>query len=67
MKCSQILNRVLDVDPEISGLTQDSRQVRPGDLFFCHGVGEQAIRYCEEAKEKGAAAIVCGENLEGTL
>ena len=27
MKCSQILNRVLDIDPEISGLTQDSRQV----------------------------------------
>ena len=67
MKCSQILNRVLDIDPEISGLTQDSRQVRPGDLFFCHGAGEQAIRYCEEAKDKGAVAIVCGENLEGTL
>ncbi len=67
MKCSQILNQRLIDDPEISGLTQDSRQVRPGDLFFCHGSGEQARKYCEEAKAKGAAAIVCSEDLEDTI
>ena len=67
MKCSQILERVLDCDLKISGLTQDSRQVRSGSLFFCHGTGEQAKRYCEEAMNKGAAAIVCSEKMEGTI
>ena len=69
MKCSQILNRPMntDKDPEIRQLTQDSRQVRPGSLFFCHGVGEQANAYIEEAKAKGAVAVVSREPVEGTI
>ncbi len=67
MKCSQILNRPVKQDMEISGLTQDSRQVCPGDLFFCHGTGEQAKTYCEEALAKGAAAIVSGEEAEAVI
>lgn len=58
MNCSHILNRTLTYDPEICHLTQDSRQVRPGSLFFCCTAGERAYAFIEEAKRRGAAAVV---------
>ena len=33
MRLSQLLHRDLAVDPEITGVTADSRLVRPGFLF----------------------------------
>lgn len=61
MNCSQILNEpwTKTEDPPISHFTQDSRQVRQGSLFFCHGSGEEAKRQIAEARAKGAAMIVC--------
>jgi len=58
MKCSRILGKNLTYDPEIYHLTQDSRQVRPGSLFFCCAVGERAYTFIEEAKARGATAVV---------
>jgi len=43
----------------ISGLTADSRRVRPGDLFFAlSGTNADGVRYIGEAVAKGATAVV---------
>ncbi|MBP1580806.1 MAG: UDP-N-acetylmuramoyl-L-alanyl-D-glutamate--2,6-diaminopimelate ligase [Oscillospiraceae bacterium] len=67
MKCSQILNQALTHDPEIYHLTQDSREVWSGSLFFCNKRGEQAQQYIQDARQRGAAAIVCTEQREDTI
>lgn len=67
MKCSQILNLNLDYDPEISHITQDSRDVRKGSLFFCSKTGEQGRAYLRDAKARGAAVCICAEPQEGCL
>ncbi len=58
MKCSDVLNRALSYDPEICHLTQDSRQVRPGSLFFCCAEGKKAQTFINDARARGAAAVV---------
>ena len=46
-------------DPEITGLSYDSRLVRSGDLFFCvKGFQSDGHRYAQEAVRKGASALV---------
>ncbi|MFZ2004450.1 MAG: UDP-N-acetylmuramoyl-L-alanyl-D-glutamate--2,6-diaminopimelate ligase [Stellaceae bacterium] len=46
-------------DPEIAGLTADSRQVRPGFLFAAlKGVATDGRRFAGEAVAKGAVAIL---------
>ncbi len=66
MRLSQILNEYQEqcslFDLEITHLTQDSREVRPGSLFFCGKQGEVAQRYIGEAEKRGAAAIVCTQD-----
>ena len=48
-----------DPDPEITGLAYDSRQVKPGDLFFCvKGLKLDGHRYLPDAVARGAAAAV---------
>ena len=44
----------------VEGLSDDSRYVREGDLFFCR-VGEHydTHTFAEEAKRRGAVALVC--------
>jgi UDP-N-acetylmuramoyl-L-alanyl-D-glutamate--2,6-diaminopimelate ligase len=45
---------------EISGLAYDSRQVRPGTLFFCvPGFTADGHDFAPVAVERGAAALVC--------
>lgn len=44
-------------DAPIHGCTVDSREVKPGDLFFCKGARFQA-RYLVDAVEAGAACFV---------
>ena len=49
----------LDADPLVSGVRVDSRDVRPGDLFFAlKGSREDGVRHAPEAVRKGAVAIV---------
>jgi len=51
---------------EISGLTADSRQVRPGYLFAAlAGVAAHGRDYLAQAKENGAAAVLSAGDLGG--
>ena len=46
-------------DIAVSGLASDSRQVKPGDLFFAlHGVKADGAAYVADAAKRGAAAAV---------
>jgi len=46
-------------DPEIVQLTEDSRQVQPGALFFARtGTAHDGAAYVDEALRRGAVAIV---------
>ncbi len=48
-----------DAQVNISGLTEDSRQVSPGDLFFCvTGTQQDGHNFAAEALAKGAVALV---------
>src|SRR6476469_8887692 len=45
---------------EITGITDDSRQVQPGNVFVAYrGVEADGHRYIPDAIKRGAAAIVC--------
>ncbi|MAU96768.1 MAG: UDP-N-acetylmuramoyl-L-alanyl-D-glutamate--2,6-diaminopimelate ligase [Fulvimarina sp.] len=49
-------------DPEISSLTADSRQVKPGALFAAlPGSKADGAAFAADAEARGAAAILCGE------
>ncbi len=49
-------------DIEISGITLDSRTVRPGYMFFCiEGTELDGHKFAGKAAEAGAAAIVCSK------
>lgn len=44
---------------EVTGLTADSRQVKPGDLFLCISGGRvDATQFVDDAVAKGAVAVV---------
>src|SRR5687767_8744083 len=46
-------------NPSITGLAYDSRQVKPGDLFFCiRGLKSDGHRFLPDAAAKGAVAAV---------
>lgn len=48
-----------NLDIEIGTLSQDSRQVEPGALFFCiKGTQVDGHRYLKQAAEKGAVAAI---------
>jgi UDP-N-acetylmuramoyl-L-alanyl-D-glutamate--2,6-diaminopimelate ligase len=58
-RLSDLLVPVLADDPDISGLTADSRQVRPGDLFAAlPGVKSDGRAHIAEALAKGATAVL---------
>jgi UDP-N-acetylmuramoyl-L-alanyl-D-glutamate--2,6-diaminopimelate ligase len=55
-------------DPDIAGVTADSRQVRPGFLFAAlNGVRTDGRRFAAEAVAKGAAAILTDDPAALTL
>ena len=73
MKLSQLLAALPDrpalpdVDPDITLITSDSRQVVPGALFVAYpGVSVDGHRFIPQAIERGAVAIV-GERDESEL
>ena len=46
-------------DLVVTGLTMDSRDVRPGDAFFAiGGFGTHGLRFAAQAKEAGAAVVL---------
>ena len=57
-----------DLETEISGISYDSRQTQPGDLFVAiKGFDTDGHRYIGAAMEKGAAAVLCEEPPEGAV
>ena len=71
MKLSKLLYHLYDTplysDPEIKNLVLDSREVKPGDLFFAYK-GEKADgrQYIDDAIKKGAAAILAEVDSESS-
>ena len=53
------------LNPEISGIEQDSRKVKTGSLFVCiEGHQFDGHLFAKEAVERGAVAIVAGKELD---
>jgi hypothetical protein len=66
MLLSQLLNRPFEVDPVITGVTADSRKVRPGFLFAAlPGSQVDGRSFIPGAIAAGAAAILAPEDVEG--
>ena len=66
MRLSQLVHRDLAVDPEITGVTADSRQVRPGFLFAAlPGATVDGRSFIPGAVKAGAAAVLAGEDVTG--
>ena len=73
MKLNELLSGVplldgpADPETEITGLSYDSRQTRPGDLFVAMpGYETDGHRFIPAALAKGAAAVLCQRVPEGT-
>lgn len=76
MKLTDLLSSLLpvyvkgDSTIEITGLTADSRKVKPGDMFIClSGFTVDGHEYAAKALEMGAACILAEKELqlEGTV
>jgi UDP-N-acetylmuramoyl-L-alanyl-D-glutamate--2,6-diaminopimelate ligase len=66
MRLSQILQRDLPADPEITSVTSDSRKAGPGVLFAAlPGVARDGADFAPQAVVAGAAAVICGRDLPG--
>jgi len=66
MRLSQLLHRELAVDPEITGVTADSRLVRPGYLFAAlPGAKVDGRDFAPAAAAAGAAAILASGDIPG--
>ncbi len=64
MKLSDVLARPCDPDPEISGLTADSRKVGPGVLFAAfQGVTADGATFIDDAVARGAAAVLASHDV----
>ncbi len=58
-RLSELLAPILAEDPEIAGLTADSRQVRPGDLFAAlPGTRVDGRDFIPDALKRGASAVL---------
>lgn len=66
LRLSDLVKRDLGVDPVITGVTADSRKVRPGFLFAAlPGSKVDGRSFAPKAAEMGAAAILAGRDIEG--
>ena len=61
-----LLGGTVDGDVEISGISYDTRTIRPGELFVAlTGYKTDGHRFLREAVEKGAAAVICHRAPDG--
>lgn len=74
MKLSELIKKsgltptqlLLKSDPEIIGITSDSRQVKNGILFVAiKGEGQDGHQYVETALNSGASAVVVNDGFKG--
>jgi UDP-N-acetylmuramoyl-L-alanyl-D-glutamate--2,6-diaminopimelate ligase len=64
-RLSELVKRDLAVDPEITGVTADSRKVRPGFLFAAlPGSKVDGAEFAAKAVDLGAAAVIAGRDLQ---
>lgn len=65
-RLSTLVKRDLEVDPEITGVTADSRKVKPGFLFAAlPGAKANGREFAAKAVEAGAAAVITSEAIPG--
>ncbi len=66
VRLSDLLHRDLAVDPEILGVTADSRKVRPGFLFAAlPGAKADGKAFANQAIASGAAAVLSAVDIPG--
>ncbi len=66
MRLSDLVKRDLAFDPQIEGVTADSRKVRPGFLFAAlPGAKVDGRSFAPRAVEQGAVAVLAGREIEG--
>jgi len=66
MRLSDLVKRDLSFDPQIEGVTADSRKVRPGFLFAAlPGAKVDGRSFAPRAVEQGAVAVLAGREIEG--
>ena len=64
VRLTTLVKRHLGVDPEITGVTADSRRVKPGFLFAAlPGVNADGAAFAAKAVEAGAAAVLADQDL----
>ena len=64
VRLTSLVKRHLGVDPEITGVTADSRKVKPGFLFAAlSGSQTDGAAFAAKAVEAGAAAVLAQEDL----
>ena len=64
MRLSEIVKRDLSADPEIAGITADSRKVQPGFLFAAlPGTKVDGAAFAAKAADAGAAAVIAERDL----
>lgn len=57
-----------DASTVVSGVTRDSRTVKPGDLFAAlPGAKADGLTFVAEAKERGAVAVLAARAFDGGL
>lgn len=62
-----LLEIAADLDMEITGVSYDSRQTKPGDLFVAMaGYETDGHRFIPMAMEKGAACVLCQDPRQDT-
>ncbi len=65
-RLSDLVKRDLSFDPQIEGVTADSRKVRPGFLFAAlPGAKVDGRSFAPRAVEQGAVAVLAGREIEG--
>ena len=62
-RLSQLIGEHVDQDPQITGVTADSRQVGPGFLFAAlPGTQADGRRFIPAAVEAGAVAVIAAND-----
>jgi UDP-N-acetylmuramoyl-L-alanyl-D-glutamate--2,6-diaminopimelate ligase len=68
VRLSEIMRRDLPIDPEITGVTSDSRKVAPGYLFAAlPGAKADGRDFIPAALAAGAAAVLAPDDVELTM